>query len=61
MDNYNNNIEQLAALSCCEKYDLLSDANKAKVLKLIADLRESQYSYLPYSFEDQRAFRSLAK
>ena len=42
MDDYNNNIEQLAALSCCEKYDLLSDANKAKVLKLIAELLLAQ-------------------
>lgn len=61
MKNLTYDKEHLAALSTEQKYDLLSEANKAKVLKLIADLRESQYSYLPYSFEDQRAFHSLVK
>ena len=61
MKNLTNDKECLAALSTEQKYDLLNDMNKDKVQKLIADLRESQCSYLPYSFEDQRAFRSLVK
>ena len=61
MKNLTYDKECLAALSTEQKYDLLNDMNKDKVQKLIADLRESQYSYLPCSFEDRRAFHSLAK